>query len=192
MTKSIEEVFWKLFARLPYVLLILALGSLSALTIIRSSTLCDIRTLGPQVIVSKSFYFTLGVFMLAFTIALAGWLLRQIEVRNYEKLIILGLLIPMLPFMLGRDRVVIDPYFVVIEKGTSFSPRIQRLDFGDVEGVSVAYRKAPGAGDRWGYFFTWKSRSGKTESVPLDAEMTTALPVILTVMELRGVPFLEN
>jgi hypothetical protein len=192
MTKTVEEVFCKLSARLPYVLLLLALGSVSVLTVIRASTLCDIRTVGPQVIVSRSLYFTLGVFMLAFTIGLAGWLLRKIGVKNYEKLIILGLLIPMVPFMLGRDRVVVDPYYVVIEGGTSFSPRIQRLDVGDMEGISVAYRRIPGLKERWGYFFTWKSRSGKTGSIPLNAEMTTALPVILTVMELGGVPYLDR
>jgi hypothetical protein len=190
MTKSIEEVFWKLFARLPYVLLLLALLCLSVLTILRSTMICDIRTMGPQVVISQSLYFSLGVFMLAFTVALAGWLLKQIEIRNYEKLIILGLLIPAIPFMLGRERVVVDPDYVVIEQGTRLNPEVQRLDVGDMDWISVAYQKVPGMKDKWEYFFTWKSKSGKTGCVPLSAQMTTALPVILTVMELRGVPYL--
>lgn len=192
MKRTIEDVFWKLFACLPYVLLLLALLCVSVLTIIRSTTLCDIRTLGPQVIVSRSLYFSLGVFLLAFTFVLAGWFLRHIEVRNYEKLIILGLIIPVIPFMLGHERVVIDPDYVLIEKGTRFSHEVLKLDVGDMDGISVAYQKAPGVKGRWGYFFTWKSRTGSSGSIPLNAEMTTALPVILTVMELRGVPFLDK
>jgi hypothetical protein len=192
MTKTIEEVYWKLFARLPYVLLVLSLLCLSVLTIARSTSLCDIRTMGPQVIVSQSTYFSLGVLMLALTAVLAGWLLKQIEVRNYQTLIILGLLIPTIPFMFGHERVVIDPDYVVIEQGMRFSPEVRRLDIRDIAGVSVAYQKVPGVKDRWGYFFTWKSRSGKNGSVPLNTQMTTALPVILTVMALHDIPYLGD
>ncbi|HNY63982.1 MAG TPA: hypothetical protein PKM41_01005 [Deltaproteobacteria bacterium] len=192
MTKTTEEVFWKLFARLPYALLILSLLCLSVLTIVRAAGLCDIRTLGPQVIISRSLYFYLGVFLLAFTVALAGWFLRQLGVRNCDKIIILGLLIPAVPFVAGTERVVVDPEYVAIEKGTRFSPTVQRLDIRDIDGISVAYRKVPGGSGRMGYVFTWKSKSGTTGSAPLSAEMTTALPMILTVMELHSVPYLGD
>lgn len=190
MTTPNDELFWKLFARLPYVLLILALLCLSVLTILRSAMLCDVRTTGLQVIVSTSFTFYLGVFMLAFTVALAGWLLRKVGVENCEKLIILGLLIPAVPLMLDRERVVVHPDYVVIEQGTRFSPEVRRIDIQDTKGISVVYRKAAEQGG--GYVFSWKSRTGKGGSVPMSPRMTAALPAILTVMGLHDVPYLGN